>query len=363
MSRPSRLVAALFILILLHGTVGLAQDTSADKLVQKGLTVTLAQVVTWLDKEQFAVGRWDGTLSIFRPPLSGEYGPVLEQVLKLPTTRAIEMIKPIRSRAFVTSNGNNALALWTKSGSRYVLSETYSYDAKAGTANSAAVLTLSGKQWLVTGHSEGYIVIWSMDCSGLEMQKSISLRSSDPIPSPYQLWNVRSVVPWKDGLVVTGAEDGDLCLVRIPAGTVEARVRFNPKAQRGINDLAVLNNHLLLANCSVGSEDKNLWLYELKPGSITMVDSANLAKDTTLPQVFNFSVQVVPYNGTVFFLASTQEGLLWMGRIENNKIVPGTKVEIGCPGSGGAATAFQKDSRVLSVVARDIYLYEIVPRP
>ncbi len=287
---------------------------------------------------------------------------MLEQVLKLPTTSAIEMIRPISPEAFVTSNGNNALALWKRKGCEYFLTGTYPYDAKIGIANSAAVLVVSSERWLVTGHSEGYIVLWRMGCSGLRQQKFVYLRSPNPIPSPYQLWNVRSVVPWKESLVVTGAEDGDLCLVRIPAGTVEARVRFNPEAQRGINNLAISNDFLLLANCSEGKDDKNLWLYKLESNGINLVDSTNLVEDATLPQVFNFSVQLVPLNGTIFFLASTQEGLLWMGRIVDDKLIPETKVEIGCRGRGGAATAYQPNRHVLSVVAHDINLYEISRR-
>lgn len=48
----------------------------------------------------------------------------------------------------------------------------------------------------------------------------IDIRSSDPIHSPYPLKNIRGVVHWRNGIVITGAEDGDLCLVDFVAGKV-----------------------------------------------------------------------------------------------------------------------------------------------
>jgi WD40 repeat protein len=279
----------------------------------------------------------------------------------LPSAKPPEMVVSISHEVFVTSNDGSSLAVWVSKKAQYVLAGTARYDPKYGVANSAALLRTAGKQWLVTGHSEGYIVIWHVMGFHLALKQAVLMRSPDPIPSPFKLWNVRGVVPWKNGIVVTGAEDGDICLVNVSAGKIQARTRYNPKAQRGINSLSVYNDYLALANCSVGTSDKNLWLYRLGTNQISLVDSLNLVKDTSLPQVFNFSVQLAALADNIYFFASTQEGLLWMGNILKDKLVTITNAKIA--GDGGATIAFQPRSWMLSVAAFDIGLYTVLSKP
>jgi len=354
----------LLLLILYLGQSGAIPTafSQSGELTPKGTTFNRAQVTTWLDVNRFVVTRWDGTLCVFRPPNSaGEFGPVLTQVLMAPSAKAAEMAAPISQQVFVSSNDSDSLAVWMNKDSKYVLAGTPRYDPKYGTANSATLLQKAGRQWLVTGHSEGYVIIWEVTGLHLTMRQAVLMRSPDPIPSPFKLWNVRSVVVWKNATVVTGAEDGDICLVSVPDGKILARKRFNPTAQRGINSLSICGDYLILGNCSVGPSDKNLWLYKLADNQISLMDSLNLVKDTSLPQVFNFSVQLAPLDNSLYFFAGTQEGILWMGHIVKDKLVTLTNAKVSY--DGGAAIAFQPKPWLLSVVAFDISLYTVSSKP
>jgi hypothetical protein len=129
------------------------------------------------------------------------------------------------------------------------------------------------------------------------------------------LWNNQN------GYVVSGSEDGDLCVIRIPDGEILSRTVYNPLAQRGINSIATLGQNLLVANCAVGAADKNLWYYWIDGNdwSIHLRDAANLRVDPNLPQVFNFDVIWGYYTGGICWFATTEEGLLWMGGIDGNQ--------------------------------------------
>jgi WD40 repeat protein len=363
MKRSSHYLGLLLVILsFAQWTITIPAFAQTGDLTSKGTTFDYAQVTTWIDVNQFVVTRWDGTISVFRPPNPpGEFGPVLTQVLMLPSGQAAEMAAAISPQAFVTSNTGGSLAIWVKNSQQYVLSGTAQYDAKYGTANSAGLLQEAGKQWLITGHSEGYIIIWEVAGLQLKFSQAVSMRSPNRIPSPFQLWNVRSVVVWKNGIVATGAEDGDICLVSVADGKILTRMRYNQTAQRGINALSIFGDYLALANCSVGPADKNVWLYKLSRNKITLLDSVNLIKDTSLPQVFNFSVQLAPKDGKVYYFAGTQEGLLWMGHVVNDKLVTLTNSKVSC--EGGAAIGFQPEPWLLSVVTFHINLFTVSTKP
>lgn len=340
--------------IIFAPSLGVAQENI--ELVSKGTTYNRAQVTQWLDSNKFIVGRWDGTISIFRQPSSqNEYGPVLTQVFNSPSGKPLEMAVSIADGMFATSNDSGSIAVWGSSKAKYDLAGIYSYDPQYGTANSASLVMIDNKQWLVTGHSEGFIIIWELTGNKLTMMKAVSVRSPTPILSPYKLWNVRSVILWKQGIVVTGAEDGDICMIKIPDGTIISRTRYNQFAQRGINQLSLNNDYLLLANCSVGKTDKNLWLYKIQGKEIISLDSINLAKDTSLPQIFDFDAKLASFKDKIYFFASTQEGILWMGAVEKDKLNIITNAKVSS--DGGAAIAFQPQSWMIAVVAFDIGLY------
>lgn len=362
MKRITRKLLFFVILYIAHGATPFAALQQPDELISKGTTYNVTQVTAWLSKDRFAVARWDGTLSIFRPPAnSTESGPMLTQVVMAPSSKAVEMVAPVSQRLFVTSNDDGSLAVWVSKNSHFVVASVPQYNPKYGTANSAALLERAGKPWLITGHSQGYLIIWEVVGFRLIMKQTVLMRSPNPIPSPYKLWNVRGIVPWKNGIVATGAEDGDICLVSVPDGEILVRTRYNPAAQRGINSISIYDDYLILANCSVGPSDKNLWLYTLRNNEITLRDSFNLIKNTSLPQVYDFSVQLAPLENKMYFFACTQEGLLWMGRIENDKLAIISNTKVAC--DFGAAIAFQPKSWMLSVVAFDIRLYTLLSKP
>jgi WD40 repeat protein len=365
MKRVSRHLGLLLVVLsILQGATTAPVFAQTGDLISKGTTFNYAQVTNWIDVNRFVVTRWDGTISIFRPPNPSafEFGPVLTQVVKLPSGQAAEMAAAISPQAFVTSNTFSSLAVWVANNSQYTLTATPEYDSAYGTANSAALVQAAGKHWLVTGHSEGYIVIWEVSGSQLTFSRAVFMRSPNPIPSPFQLWNVRSIVVWKNGIVATGAEDGDICLVNVVNGNIFTRMRYNPSAQRGINSLSIYGDYLALANCSVGPADKNIWLYKLSNGhNITLIDSENLIQNTSLPQVFNFSVQLAPKDGNIYYFASTQEGLLWMGHIVNDTLVTLNSRSVSC--EAGATIAFQANPWLLAVTTFHINLFTVPSNP
>lgn len=69
-----------------------AQDAS---LKEAGTTYARAQVSAWIAPQKFAVARWDGTLTIFRPPQKGEFGPILLEDSSVPSLQPIQMITSV----------------------------------------------------------------------------------------------------------------------------------------------------------------------------------------------------------------------------------------------------------------------------
>jgi hypothetical protein len=316
-----------------------------------------AQVLAWIDNDSFAVGRLDGTLSLFgaSAPTSTKTAPTLIQVLVPPARRALEMIVRVSDTFFVSSNDEHSLTIWRKNGPAFTAGDVVVYDATYGIANSATKVTTDQGVWLVTGHSEGYVLIWEVAADRIRLLKSLNVRSTNPISSPYRLWNVRGIVPWKD-CAVTGSEDGDICLIRVPSGTILSRIRYDSSALRGINNLAISGNYLVVANCSVGKADKNLWLYKVTPDGFRLLDSVNLQYDQSLTQVFDFDVQLTSTTKGIYFFASTQEGLLWWGTIQADKLAYINHSKVDC--EGGAAIAIEPLIDRLAVAAFDVGIYE-----
>ena len=78
-------------------------------------TYNRAQVLDWINDTTFAIGRWDGSITIFRTPTNGEYGPVIIQAAAAPSGHGIEMLSAMDGATLVTSDGSDRLALWRKS--------------------------------------------------------------------------------------------------------------------------------------------------------------------------------------------------------------------------------------------------------
>src|SRR5687768_16066524 len=72
-----------------------ARDLPVQSVKPAGTTYARAQVLHWVDDTTFAIGRWDGTLAVFRTPNAGEFGPVVTQAMAAPSGRGIEMIRAL----------------------------------------------------------------------------------------------------------------------------------------------------------------------------------------------------------------------------------------------------------------------------
>ncbi len=298
---------------------------------QDGATYSMAQETAWLDAQHFAVGRWDGSLSVFRFNPGEFVGPLITTVVNSPSSEGVQMITWLTPQTFVSSNDAGSMIVWRSApggdwaGLRQA--DRLGYDASLGEANSGDAFVLGSIHYLVVGHANGYLTIWSSAANGNHFQlvRSVDVRSARPV-NPWGLHNVRGVsMVQKTGptaLVVTGSEDGDVCFVRVPDGMIVSRTVFNPDAQRGINSLATRGRDLLVANCSVGPNDKNLWYYQMDfaAGTIALRDSYDLKVNPSAPQVFNFSTVWGLYQGGVCWFSSTEEGALWMGTVDGGHL-------------------------------------------
>jgi hypothetical protein len=338
-----------------------AMDLSTQAIVPAGTTYSRAQVLDWIDDTRFAVGRWDGTVSVFRVPDAGEYGPVIEQAWAARSGRGVEMLTAIDGRVIVVSDGSDRLSVWRKrADKRFVLSGAPLYDMKFGTANSGAALSVSDENWFVSGHESGHVLIWKRRSNTkLALIRSIDLRSSHPVPAQYPLKNIRDLVRWRDHYLIAASEDGDLVAVDIPSGAEIFRDRYNVDAKRGINDIAVLGDWLLVANCAVGTDDRNLWLFDLSSGTPHLSDSANLVVDTQRSQTFNFEVEFVGQSNNPSFFSSTEEGVLWHGKIKNGQLVLSGVTKVAS--EGGAVLDKAPSTDMLAAAAHQILLFKQTP--
>jgi hypothetical protein len=134
-------------------------------------------------------------------------------------------------------------------------------------------------------------------------------------------------------------------------------MRYNPSAKRGINDIDTCGDHLVLSNCSVGPDDKNLWLYRITENGFELLDSLNLKVDPARHQVFNFCVDQAVVGEKQYFFSATQEGVVWIGLVENHRFVVMGKQEVST--RVGAALACDPDSRLLAVAGDNIHIFEI----
>jgi hypothetical protein len=296
-----------------------------------GTTYTMVQELSFVDLSHFAVGRWDGSLSIFKFTESTSQGPVISKVVNAPSSEGVQMITWLSPTRFASSNDAGSMIVWSSPSGLWTdlsAEQTLSYDISLGVANSGSSVTLinSTSIYLVVGHESGFLSIWQgePDGQGFQFLKKLDLRSPHPV-NPFGLQNIRGVsllsITADQAIIVTGSENGNICVISIPDGSVLSTTVFNPKAQRGINSICTFGQNLLVANCAVGQSDKNLWYYQIDGNnwSVNLCDSINLQKDPSLAQVFNFDVIWGYYSKGFCWYASTEEGLLWMGGIQNNE--------------------------------------------
>lgn len=304
----------------------------------------MAQEATWLDAKHFAVGRWDGSLSIFSFSDSPTAGPVITKAINTPAFEGVQSITLLAPGVFASSNDESSLCLWSSASQSWIdlqPAAVLSYSSEWGAANSGETIVAGDTLLFVVGHANGFVSIWEglRDGTRLRLRAGVDLRNPNPT-NPWGLHNIRGISAVRsDGggnYVVSGSEDGYLCVLRVGDGAVLSKTVYNPAAQRGINSVAVMGAQLLVANCSVGPNDRNLWYYEigLNDCSINLKDSLNLRVDSTAPQVFNFCTRWGWFNDTACFFSSTEEGILWMGAVNAERLaVPGCELVYGHLGS------------------------------
>ncbi len=330
----------------------------------EGTTYNAAQAVRWLDSEHFAVGRWDGSLTVFKFSESKSKGPLITVAASNPSSEGVQMITWIAPGTFAASDTDASVAIWSPNATwdRLNLVTLLNYDSAFGAANSGEAFISEGTLYLVIGHENGFITIWQGDHNGdnLSLKQAVDVRNSHP-KNPFGLHNIRGVATVKTNnhtpFVVSGSEDGDLCVINPVDGSVISRTTYNPAAQRGINAISVYGTNLLVANCAVGDADKNLWYYTIDPDNwqITYRDSMNLRINAQKPQVFNFSVIWAVYKEGPCFFSSTEEGALWMGVVndEFQLSIIGRQEGIS---TLGAALAFANNGNLV-YVAHDLHEY------
>ena len=126
-------------------------------ITDDGATFNMAQEVTWIDPATFAVGRWDGTLSLFRFNDSPTVGPLITRAASTPAMEGVQMIVWLQRRVFVTSNDESSLVLWTTGDGSWgdLRGSLARFDAVYGVANSGDAITIGEDRYLVVGHSNG----------------------------------------------------------------------------------------------------------------------------------------------------------------------------------------------------------------
>ncbi len=88
---------------------------------------------------------------------------------------------------------------------------------------------------------------------------------------------------------------------------------------------------------------------------IVPCDQTKLVVNPALPQVFNFCTVWAKYSGGVCYFASTEEGALWMGTVDNaGKIASIGYRRVTSP--LGAALAYNRSGRLV-LVAYDLHEY------
>jgi hypothetical protein len=191
--------------------------------------------------------------------------------------------------------------------------------------------------------------------------RAVSLRSKDPVSWQFQSWHIRGLAACGPGRAVSVSEDGDICLLEIPSGKILSRRRYNATAQRGLNDVATLGDLVAVVNCAVGSADHNLWIYRISGNSLVPLGSHKLVLDELRDPVFTFSVELFEFEGQPHFVASTEEGLIWLGMVKDNRIVVLNQMRMAIEGVG--VLALNPQRQTVLAVGHKVQLFSVGRRP
>jgi hypothetical protein len=86
---------------------------TALPITADGVTYTMAQETTWIDTQHFAVGRWDGSLSIFASNASPTAGPIISKAVNTPAFEGVQMITWLAPGVFASSNDESSIIVWS----------------------------------------------------------------------------------------------------------------------------------------------------------------------------------------------------------------------------------------------------------
>jgi len=344
-----------------------------------GATYTMAQVAAWIDSERYAVGRWDGSMSIFDFSDGANGRPKITIAVSTPSTEGVQMIEWLAPKLIATSNDEGSMLLWSTSRGDWEdidVANTLAYPATLGVANSATCFSENGSVCLVVGHAGGHLTIWKGSSPDSFAMVGAPVDLTTPAPSnPFGLQNIRGAALLDIGVgegssarhVITGSENGLICVVEVPTGRVLSRTPYNPGAQRGINAISVTGKHVAVANCAVGPADHNLWYFTVDAATWRpeLRSKLNLTIDGSRAQVFNFDVAWCLYDdggsGRAGVLASTEEGYLWLASLQDD-------VTIAVVGNQsitsplGCALALNTSGQ-LAVSAYDLYNFQLAVPP
>ena len=205
----------------------------------------------------------------------------------------------------------------------------------------------SRNEELVLGHVNGYVTFWSVRQERPVLLKAVDVRSPSPLVLEPQIWHVRGVKFVAGDRVVTGSEDGDLCLLGFPDGRLRARCRFNDKARRGINDIAIEGSDLFVVSCAVGPEAPNLCGFKVSDDTISPRFEHILVQDQSRPNAFAFSVETRALDSRTEVIVSTIEGLIWPGRLVDGDVAFETPLKVAS--EGGAPCLSLRTPWLLSI--------------
>src|SRR6185437_15451010 len=117
-------------------------QTNEVPLILRGTTYTMAQEATALDSEHFAVGRWDGSLEIYRFLPQTSSAPLISKEVNSPAHEGVQMIVALDPCTFASSNDAQSITLWSTptpgDWQNLQLAGLQNYDPSWGVANSAA---------------------------------------------------------------------------------------------------------------------------------------------------------------------------------------------------------------------------------
>lgn len=311
------------------------QAAQAPAMQVDGVTYAMAQQLRWLSPERFLVGRWDGSIGVFSASKDQSAAPTLESALVVPGGHGVQMLVVHSPERFVSSGSDHSLLIWRRDaagGGRFE-PQGVDFPPDHGVAVSGLFVAREGREFLLTGHEHGHLLVWAVGQDGaLGLEKTIDLRSEVAIDYQHAdapLRHLRGLAEWRDGLVVVGGEDGALHQVRIPSGEVVSNRLFNPSARLGVNDLAVHGDQLLVVNCSVDSADHNLWLYDLHPDHIANRDQVNLLAEPDGARIFAFDVVTWDHPDGPMAAVTTKEGLLWQVALNQDGLEPLEHLALG----------------------------------